>query len=356
MRVLQTFSTRWTPYSLTFLSNGSRLVIGGGTFYGKGGIAIIDLTTGDPEVFSCSDLVPRRSERDWVPTVASLCLSDGDRYLAAATRSARFQPGPACLFELTGSRLALRQRFEYGHAAFGLTPTGVLLYDDVLLTRNISRDVSNVFRIWQLPRELKVSVLAARPYLTHRGVTLVDGTVVTGSRWEIEAAGRQKRQSGLVFAGRQESTLNVSSLPVDATRQITAIVGTPSADQFLTGGFDGELDQWVRAGTTWTRQRIWRTTGPKRVKHDTWITYRANSVIGICYLADGTHWISVDAGGEVRFWLGTTLIESWMLPIAGSPRCLAAHPADNTFAIGVKQGGFAAPNSAVVIVRTELTT
>src|SRR5262249_9658620 len=81
----------------------------------------------------------------------------------------------------------------------------------------------------------------------------------------------------------------------------------------------------------------------------TWSTYNANSVVGICSLADGDRWASVSAGGEVCLWDGPTLSRSWQLPEPGSPRSLAAHPDRPLLAVGIKKAGWPRPESAAVL-------
>jgi hypothetical protein len=82
----------------------------------------------------------------------------------------------------------------------------------------------------------------------------------------------------------------------------------------------------------------------------TWATYTPNSIVGICSLCDGGHWACVSAGGEVCLWDGAKMVHAWDLPEAGSPRSLAAHPDRPWIAVGIKKGGFARPQSAVVLV------
>jgi hypothetical protein len=52
MKITEIISTPWAPYALQFSNDGSRLAIGGGSWYGNGGIKIVDLKSGESELFS----------------------------------------------------------------------------------------------------------------------------------------------------------------------------------------------------------------------------------------------------------------------------------------------------------------
>jgi hypothetical protein len=159
---------------------------------------------------------------------------------------------------------------------------------------------------------------------------------------------------GLVIAPLEVNSHEGEILPVAG--DITAIGAVPSGEGFLTGGRDGELLAWSWAGR-WQQHRLRGATNHQAV-HDpsldiTWATYTPNSIVGICHLPDGDRWVSVSAGGEVCLWEGTNLTTTWRLPELGSPRSLAAHPDRPWIAVGVKKGGFARPQSAVVIVEVD---
>jgi len=142
---------------------------------------------------------------------------------------------------------------------------------------------------------------------------------------------------------------------VDACRRITSIAAKPTSDGFVTGGLDGELDSW-----SWQRrscQERLRGATNERTAHFpgiAWATYNPNSIVGICFLCDRQRWVTVSAGGKVGLWKGGALVRSWDLPQGGSPRSLAAHPTEPWIAVGVKNGGFARPESVVVVAEVDL--
>ena len=97
MQVLSTISTPWAPYSVMFSHDGSRIGIGGGTWYGDGGIMLASLSTGETELFRCADLP--RTAREWIPAASGVCFSADDGLLAVSTRSARLHYSPTFLFK-----------------------------------------------------------------------------------------------------------------------------------------------------------------------------------------------------------------------------------------------------------------
>ena len=137
-------------------------------------------------------------------------------------------------------------------------------------------------------------------------------------------------------------------------QRITSIASRPSGDSFLTGGLDGEVDYWFRKDD-WRCNRL----RDKKVKRGFFsvpdnsgdgVTYKPTSIVGICYLSEDDLWISVAANGELILWRENEICYSWQLPEPGSPRSIAAHPYNPWIAVGIKKGGFANPNSAVVLV------
>ena|SRR5215218_705566 len=352
MRVVKTISTPWAPYSVMFSHDGSRIAIGGGTWYGDGGIILVNLSAGEMELFACSDL-PRTPEQ-WNPTVSGTCFSEDDQFLAVSTRSARLQYSPSFLFDVSGLHVVHRDTFIQRYEGNFGSPcsTGVLLYDGYLITRNNATNLAEVIAVWKLPERQGVEWNKATQHLTHSQVAVVRETVITGGGGSLKAA------DGLVLASLGRNGNRASTARVESCRRITAIVATPSGDGFITGGLDGELDYWTWAAG-WNQERLQEATEEKAIIESpglAWATYTPNSIVGICYLSDANRWVSVDASGELGIWAGGVRQGSWQIPVSGSPRSLAAHPIDDRVAIGVKQGGFTHPRSVVVITDLGLQT
>jgi hypothetical protein len=343
-----TLSTPWAPYSVMFSRDGSRIAIGGGTWYGGGGIILANLSTGEMELFACTDL-PRAPEQ-WNPTVSGICFSADDQFLAMSTRGARLGYSPTFLFDVSGLHVVhgdtFTQRYE---AEFGSPyPTGVLLYDEYLITRNTAMNLAEVIAVWELPGRQGVEWRKAAQHLTHSQVAVVRETAITGGGGALSHA---RWRDGLVLAPLGGNGNRAFAARVENCRRITAIVATPSGDGFITGGLDGELDSWTWAAG-WNQERLQEATKEKAAIESpglAWATYTPNSIVGICYLSDANRWVSVDASGELGIWAGNVRQGSWQIPVSGSPRSLAAHPIDHRVAIGVKQGGFTHPGSVVVI-------
>jgi hypothetical protein len=342
-----------------FSRDGSRIAIGGGTWHGDGGIMLANLSTGKRELFACTDL-PRTPEQ-WNPTVSGIWFSEDDQLLAVSTRSARLYYGPTFLFEVSGLRVVHRDTFvqSYEDNFGGPCPTGVLLYGGYLITRNNATKLADVIAVWRLPDRQGIECDKAAQHLTHSQVAIVRETVVTGGGGSLKLGGWRsdigdyeegKAADGLVFAPLGTDGHQASMARVDNCRRITAIVGTPSGDGFITGGLDGELDRWSWAAG-WYQERLQEATEEKAITSPglAWATYTPNSIVGTCYLSDANRWVSVDASGELCIWAGSVRQGAWQIPVPGSPRALAAHPIDNRIAIGVKQGGFGHPRSVVVI-------
>lgn len=359
MRAVAAIPTPWPPYSVMFSRDGSRIAIGGGTWYGDGGLLLVDLSTGQRELFSCTDLLPSSDTSN--PTVSGVCFSEDDRLLAVSTRNPRLSYGPTFLLEISGLRVAYRETFrqECEDTFGGPYPTGVLLYGGSLITRNNASSLADVVAIWRLPERQDVAGDRAAQHLTHSRMAVVRNQVITGGGGSLRLGGWRadlgrnedgKAADGLVFAPLEADGHRASAIRVDGCRRITAIVAAPSGDGFLTGGLDGELDRWSR-NEGWNPERLQGATEAKAAAAPglAWATYTPNSIVGICYLAGAERWASVDASGELSLWAGNVRQGSWQIPVPGSPRALAAHPVESRIAIGVKQGGFTHPESVVVL-------
>jgi hypothetical protein len=366
MRVLRTIRTPWAPYSLVFSRDGTRLAVGGGSWYGEGGLLLADLSSGDTRVHPCTDLAsPGRPLGPF--TVSGVCLSPDDRHLAASTWASSQYAGPTLLFEVSGLGLARRETFPPRHPRDrpDATPTGVLLAGGYLITRNYRAGLLGVVVVQGVPRNVPIDRGPAPQHLTSTRMIVVRGDVITGCDGQIPAQEREadpggraagRAADGLVAVPLKAEPRTARVIPARDCRLITAIGARPSGDRFLTGGLDGELDEWSWDGR-WEQYRLRPATDKEAVDDPdldlTWAAYNPNSIVGICSLADGDRWASVSAGGEVCLWDGLTLTRSWQLPETGSPRSLAAHPDRPLLAVAIKKGGFGRPESAVVLAEVD---
>lgn len=363
MRVLRTVITPWAPYSVMFSHDGTRLAIGGGSWYGNGGILLINLLTDESELFPGERFPGTQGRRAGAPTVSGVCFSPDDRHLVASTWTSSQHMGPTIVFEVSGVHLTHRQTLHSRHRGNfrDPTPTGVLVAGKYLLTRNHRAEVADVVTVRTLPRTLGINRGPAPHHLTSARLITARGCAISGCGglipWQELEADSSWRDSGraadgLIVVPLKGEVRDAEVVPAGDCRRVTAIGARASGGEFITGGLDGELDLWCWEGG-WRQHRLRPATN--RVARNepgldlTWATYTPNSIVGICSLADGDRWASVSAGGEVSLWEGATIIQSWEIPEPGSPRTLAAHPDRPWVAVGIKKGGFARPQSSVVL-------
>src|SRR5262245_8609305 len=107
MRTLRTIEVPWTPYALMFSRDGTRLAIGGGSSDGPGGVAIVELATGDVRLIQIAE----RRAPDFIAAVSGLWFAPDDRYLLASTWSFDGGWGPTLVLEVQGSDLVRRAQF-----------------------------------------------------------------------------------------------------------------------------------------------------------------------------------------------------------------------------------------------------
>ena len=343
-----------------FSHDGSRIAIGGGTWYGDGGIILARLSTGETGLFRCANLP--RAPHQGIPAASGVCFSADDSLLAASTRNARLHYSPTFLFEVSGLHLAHRDTLvqHYKDCLSDPCPTAVILHGDYVIARNNATILTDVFAAWKLPQGVAKGA-ANDPvlHLTHTQMVVVRDTVVSGGGGSLRLGGWRsdtgdyewgKAADGLVFAALTSELRQAWAVPVDSCRRITAIASAAHGDAFVTGGLDGELDEWSWNGT-WVRESLRSSTAAKTATAGlAWATYTPNSIIGVCRLSDTRRWASVDASGEVQVWTDRTLLRTWQLPIFGSPRALTAHPANGWIAIAVKQTRFGKNESVVALV------
>jgi hypothetical protein len=378
MKIVRTIPTPWPPYSVMFSQDGSRLAIGGGTWYGGGGILLVDLVTGATELSTCVELLsPTRVGHDdghqpspsSAPTVSGICFSNDDRHLAASMWTSRQHYAPSVLCDVDGLKLSNTTPVEVAHPerfsnGLDTCPTGVLLFGSVLITRNHGGNPEDVIMVAPLPPGRHVSAERPVQRLTHSRVIVAREAVITESggsrgvsiRQDDGSSLRRVISEGLVFRpldGRSGDVI----VPVPDCDRVTAIASLNTDETFLSGGIHGQIDLWTWRGD-WIRQRVQNSQPPKTVRWPemaslSWDFYSPTSIVGLAALSLADTWASVTAGGDLTIRTAVRPEPAWQLPVAGTPRSLAAHPQNSWVAVGVKQRSFGRPESVVAIVEVE---
>jgi hypothetical protein len=375
MRIVRTIPTPWPPYTVMFSQDGSRLAIGGGTWYGDGGILLVDLVSGAAELSTCAELLlPTRAGHDgghqpppsFAPTVSGVCFSNDDRHLAASMWTSRQHYAPSVLCDVDGLKLsnatpvevANPERFSDG---LDTCPTGVLLFGSVLITRNHGGNPNDVIMVAPLPADRHVAAERPVQRFTHSRVIVARQAVITESGGSRGLSIRQDDGSylrrvipeGLVFRPLDGLSADVI-VPVPDCDRVTAIASLNTDETFLSGGINGQIDLWTWHGD-WVRQRVQDSQPPKTVKWPeigrlSWDFYSPISIVGLVAISRADTWASVTAGGDLTIRTAVRPEPAWQLPVAGTPRSIAAHPQNPWVAVGVKQGSFDRPESVVAIV------
>jgi hypothetical protein len=318
---------------------------------------MVDLVNERSELFRCDSLPHARG--DWVPAVSGLCFSDDDRYLAASSWKGRHDCAPTVLFEVSRLTLTLRNTLNAAIRGLGMCPTGVLLAGQYVVTRIHGGAPDGVFVLEESPRELGIQTVNTRHHLTNGHLAAVRNQVITAGRGllaggnfsnqeQVQALIDFRESGATVDEGLVSVTLDVEPrspqlIPVQGCRRVTAIAARADGAGFLTGGSEGELDQWTWNGN-WRQERI-----------RSWTSWDSPSVSGICYLCDGGQWVVVSSSGGLELMGPHGPAAFWQIPTSGSPRALAAHPTRDWVAIGMKQGGWIDPRGVVEIVDVGLT-
>lgn len=108
MRTVWSLETPWAPYSVMFSNDGTRLAIGGGTWYGEGGVVIAELETGAFRCTAAGDLLATIPDQQSAPSIAGVYFSADDRHLAVATRGSGQSHRPSHLLAVEALGLAHR--------------------------------------------------------------------------------------------------------------------------------------------------------------------------------------------------------------------------------------------------------
>jgi hypothetical protein len=377
--------TPWSPYAVTFSRDGSRLAMGGGSWYGHGGIMLLDLERERSGWLDWID-VPAVAAKSMpydstltsvptdIPTVSCLCFSDGDRFLAASMWSSSQHYAPTMLFDVGGLTLRPREMFQYsgkarvtvdGETISGLehgTPTGVLLHCGYLITRQHRTEPEgrHVLVVDHLPSRLVVPAVNRLQHLTHHRLVVVHDTVITEAGGSRSTSRLQPDRTyapvpatqGLAVCDLQRPDAPLTIVPVRDCVRVTAIAALPGNDGFVTGGSSGQIDRWSWDGR-WHQQRLRAAVPAKTARAEQWAERAAHAehlperIVGIVTLADSNDLVAVSAEGELLVHRSNGDWESVSIPLRGSPRSLAAHPGQPRVAVGIKQGDCGKPASAV---------
>lgn len=375
-RHLRTIPTPWAPYSVTFSRDGTRLAFGGGSFYGHGGIHILELD-GDrctplnwekvPWVVA-GGIHPVRSMYSGVPTVSGLAFSDDDRFLAASMWGAGRTP--AMLFQVSGTELDPFHDCDENDFDQFITPnddeqssgrgihTGVVLHQSFVIVRQHGGHPAgrHVVRLCPLPPGCTVRADQAMQHLTNSRLIVVRESVVTeagGSRGlrTLQPDGSYARvpaTEGLAIRSLRELETPPEVLPVEACPRITAIAALPGNAGFVTGGNQGQIDEWSWDGA-WRQRRLRAPTASRVSKRSEEATH-PESIEAIVVTAGTNQLVAVSLSGTLLTQRKHGDWHSERLPERGSPRSLAAHPHRPWVAVGIKQGGFERPESAIAML------
>ncbi|MCB9634089.1 MAG: hypothetical protein H6721_18365 [Sandaracinus sp.] len=332
---------RWssTPYGLAFSPDGRRLAVGFGSWYGHGGLSLLELSTFEATTHGFGGPPPtedaRVAEDDDLHlqplTVSGVAFAEDGRHLVASAWGSKQRGGGGFLFEVASS-LRLRACFalppDPEHELRDRCPTGVCIHAGELILRCNTHVPSAVFARHPLPADVG---RAASPSHSHQRVVSLGTEVVTGGGGRHVYLGGRRLHDAEGFV--VERPLRV----IPTSTRVTSILAR--GDELLVGHQNGELWCWRREAE-WRPARRLRTSEPRRrpAAGGPWATYEPESLVGLAEL-DARRFYSVDASGELLEWTDDHVSRRFALPRGGSPRSLAVHPdtpLGPVVAVGVK--------------------
>lgn len=348
LATLRTIPTPWTPYAIVFSRDGGRLAIGGGAHRGRGGIMLVDHSSGHSTLFSHEDL-PQLGGG----TVSGLCFSADGKHLVASIWGSDERGGRVVVFAVDGLELHHGHAIEMDYSGLARSialASSVALHEGTALVRNHRSVVADMILAVPLPDDVDRGLV--QPFGSQRLVVVGD-RVITGNQGELEALedppyiGQYAR--GRLVVAAVDNLGSPEVINVEDTSSISAVARV--GDRLISGGRRGELDAWSLDGR-WQRQRVRDALQPEPPL-DTSLgfteSYQVESIVDICAIPHGGA-ASVSIGGELCLFDAATSFVSHVAPGPGSPRSLAAHPDGGALAIGIKQRGITAPRSVVVVL------
>ena len=328
-------------YAVAFSSDGDRLVAGSGWYYGDGSISFLRPDgRGIVNQIDLAGLLPDAGEQLDLVSVSGLCFDGYDRFLAVSLWLHEHRYYPGLLFRIENDDLVpflsgldsreVRERLNILNRGYA---TGVRLHEGKLIVRRSSTE--NEMSLTAFPVPSDVATGGIDHSLTSSRMAIINGAAVTGMEESLLV-------TGLGEAGRTSSEL-ISS-PHEGG--VSAMVAHPDGRQLITGGKDGSIAFWnviaEKNGSPAMKMQALRPFDA--LPHGCGDTpagthlYSGASIVGMCFMHDAQHLVTVYASGYVRIWKGEEVALEWMLP-AGSPRSVAAHPSDPLLAIGCKSPG-----------------
>lgn len=341
--------TPWTPYSVQFSHDGQYLLVGGGTWYGQGGILLYELAQKNETLYSLESLDLFNA----TPTISGLFLTTSN-HLLASSWSMRQNYAPVLLYDWQDGELDFQQLLHYTFVdnIGSPCPTGIIVHNNRIVVRHEASEIKDTLKILRHNdvHHEESSGLNSNLVTINNQVFTGGGGSLALAEWRVDTGMKESGKSaqGLVCLDLENE--EVSPMPVVHCDRITAVGRLDN--KLMTGGLWGEIDHWYADNEQWQCHHIQTSKKKNKPKNDalTWATYTASSIIGFCSINPGLGWASLDTSGELNIWQGQKVLNSYQLPGNGTPRCMAAHPFLPLLAIGVKQGGFAKSKSKIVLV------
>ena len=333
--------THQACYAVAFSSDGDRLVAGSGWYYGNGTISFLRPDgLGIVNRISLAELLPDAGRQLDLVSVSGLCFDGYDRFLAVSLWLHEHQYYAGLLLRIEGDDLVpFMSGLDSRKITEGLNilnrgyATGVRLHDQKLIVRRSSTENEMTLTAFPVPSDVATGGIDHS--LTSSRMAIIKGAAVTGMEESLLV-------TGLGEWGTTSSQL-VSS-PHEG--RVSAMVAHPDGRQLITGSTDGSIAFWnvipEKNGSPVVETPTLRPFDalPDGCGDTPAGTHRYSgaSIVGMCFMHDAQHLVTVYASGYVRIWKGEEIALEWMLP-AGSPRSVAAHPSEPVLAIGCKGPG-----------------